>query len=50
MDPTAMIDWIVHDAYPSVPKSVSSQFPNNRVRFRSMIARNGWCGSGWNWV
>ena len=34
MDPTAMIDWIVHDVYPSVPESVSSQFPNNRVRFR----------------
>ena len=48
MDPTAMIDWIVHDVYPSVPKSVSSQFPNNRVRFRfdDMLAMVGAAQAG----
>lgn len=33
-DPTTMIDWIVHDAYPHVPKGISSNYPNHRVRFR----------------
>lgn len=33
-DPTAMIDWVVHDAYPNVPNAISSKFPNNRARFR----------------
>ena len=48
LDPTAMIDWIVHDVYPSVPKSVSSQFPNNRVRFRfdDMLAMVGAAQAG----
>lgn len=33
-DPKAMIDWIVYDSYPNVPKGVDPEFPNNRVRFR----------------
>ncbi len=47
-DPKAMIDWIVHDAYPHVPKAVSSQFPSNRIRFRfdDMLAMVGAAQAG----
>ena len=42
-DPTAMIDWVVFDAFPNVPKGVSPDYPNNRVRFRfdDMVAMLG---------
>lgn len=47
-DPSAMIDWIVYDAYPDVPKSVGSEFPNNCVRFRfdDMVAMVGAAQAG----
>ena len=41
--PEAMVDWIVYDAFPDVPKNVSPAFPNQRVRFRfdDMVAMIG---------
>jgi len=33
-DPTAMIDWLVYDSHPDLPKAISSDFPNNRARMR----------------
>lgn len=47
-DASAMIDWIVHDALPSVPKGIASRFPNNRVRFRfdDMVAMVGAAQAG----
>lgn len=47
-DPSAMIDWIVYDAFPDVPKGVSSNFPNNRVRLRfdDMVAMVGAAQAG----
>ncbi|OAN73274.1 hypothetical protein A8B83_00500 [Rhodobacteraceae bacterium EhC02] len=47
-DPTTMIDWIVHDAYPRVPNAISAQYPNNRVRFRfdDMLAMVGAAQAG----
>ncbi len=42
-DPSALIDWVVYDAYPDVPNGIRSKFPNNRVRFRfdDMVAMVG---------
>jgi DNA-binding transcriptional LysR family regulator len=47
-EPTAMIDWIVYDGHPNVPKGVSSDFPNNNVRFRfdDMVAMIGAAQAG----
>jgi DNA-binding transcriptional LysR family regulator len=47
-NPAAMIDWIVYDAFPNVPKGISSEFPNNRVRFRfdDMVAMLGAAQAG----
>ena len=47
-EPTAMIDWIVHDANPSVPKGIGPEFPNNEVRFRfdDMVAMVGAAQAG----
>ncbi|MEO9575466.1 MAG: LysR family transcriptional regulator [Tateyamaria sp.] len=47
-DPSAMIDWVVYDAYPDVPKGVATDFPNNRVRFRfdDMVAMVGAAQAG----
>jgi len=47
-DPTAMIDWIVYDGYPNVPKGVSADFPHHRVRFRfdDMVAMIGAAQAG----
>ena len=47
-DPSAMIDWIVYDAYPDVPKLASTEFPNQRVRFRfdDMVAMIGAAQAG----
>jgi DNA-binding transcriptional LysR family regulator len=33
-DPTAMVDWIVYEDYPGMPKAVSPDYPNMQVRFR----------------
>lgn len=48
VDASAMIDWIVYDAYPDVPKGISSTFPNNKVRFRfdDMVAMVGAAQAG----
>ena len=47
-DPTAMVDWIVYDAFPNVPKGVNARYPNNRVRFRfdDMVAMLGAAQAG----
>ena len=47
-DPTAIIDWVVYDAYPNVPKGIGSEFPNNKVRFRfdDMVAMVGAAQAG----
>lgn len=47
-DPAAMIDWIVYDGFPSVPKEINADFPNNRVRFRfdDMVAMIGAAQTG----
>lgn len=47
-DPSAMIDWVVYDAYPDVPKGIGSEFPNNCVRFRfdDMVAMVGAAQAG----
>jgi DNA-binding transcriptional LysR family regulator len=48
LDPAAMIDWIVHDSLPKIPKAVSSDFPNNRIRLRfdDMVAMVGAAQAG----
>jgi len=47
-DPQTMVDWIVYDAYPDVPKAATDRFPNQRVRFRfdDMVAMTGAAVSG----
>lgn len=47
-DPEAMIDWIVYDVFPNVPKGVLPDYPNHRVRFRfdDMVAMLGAAQSG----
>ena len=47
-DPAAMIDWIVYDTYPDVPRGIRSKYPKNRVRFRfdDMVAMVGAAQSG----
>jgi DNA-binding transcriptional LysR family regulator len=47
-DTAAMIDWIVYDAYPNLPKGISPEFPNNNVRFRfdDMVAMVGAAQAG----
>lgn len=47
-DPKAIIDWIVYDAHPNVPKGIGSGFPNNNVRFRfdDMVAMVGAAQAG----
>lgn len=47
-DASAMIDWIVYDVFPTVPKGIASQFPNNKVRFRfdDMVAMVGAAQAG----
>jgi DNA-binding transcriptional LysR family regulator len=47
-DPKAIIDWIVYDAYPNVPKGIGSEYPNNNVRFRfdDMVAMVGAAQAG----
>ncbi|AXI48727.1 LysR family transcriptional regulator [Sulfitobacter sp. SK012] len=46
--PKEMIDWIVYDAYPNVPKGIGPEFPNNNVRFRfdDMVAMVGAAQAG----
>ena len=41
--PEAMVDWIVYDVFPGVPKGASADYPNQRVRFRfdDMVAMAG---------
>jgi len=47
-NPSAMIDWIVYDTYPDVPKGITADFPNNRVRLRfdDMVAMVGAAQAG----
>jgi len=47
-DPSAMVNWIVHDTFPNVPKAVSSKFPNHLARFRfdDMVAMVGAAQAG----
>lgn len=47
-NPSAMIDWIVYDTYPDVPKGIAPDFPNNRVhlRFDDMVAMVGAAQAG----
>ena len=47
-NPAAIIDWIVYDAFPHVPKGIDAKFPNNRVRFRfdDMVAMLGAAQAG----
>jgi DNA-binding transcriptional LysR family regulator len=47
-DPDAMIDWIVYDAYPTLPKGIGPDFPNHNVRFRfdDMVAMVGAAQAG----
>jgi DNA-binding transcriptional LysR family regulator len=47
-NPTSMIDWIVYDVFPNVPKGIDPLFPNNRVRFRfdDMVAMLGAAQAG----
>lgn len=47
-DPAMMIDWIVYDAYPGVPKNINPEYPNNQVRFRfdDMVAMAGAAQAG----
>lgn len=47
-DPTSMVDWIVYDAFPDVPKGVSPKYPNHRVRLRfdDMVAMVGAAQAG----
>lgn len=47
-DPHAMIDWVVYDATPDVPKGISPDYPNTQVRFRfdDMVALIGAAQAG----
>ena len=47
-DPTAMIDWVVHEDRPYVPSGLKPEYPNNRVRFRfdDMVAMLGAAQAG----
>ena len=47
-----MIDWIVDDAYPTVPKGIASKYPNNKVKFRfdDMVAMVGAAQAGLGFV
>ena len=47
-DASRMIDWIVYDAYPNLPKGISAKYPNNNVRFRfdDMVAMVGAAQAG----
>ncbi len=29
-----MIDWLVYESHPNLPKAISPEFPNNRARLR----------------
>ncbi|MEP4199239.1 MAG: LysR family transcriptional regulator [Aliishimia sp.] len=46
--PSAMINWIVYDAFPTLPKGIAAEFPNNSVRFRfdDMVAMVGAAQAG----
>lgn len=47
-DPSAMVDWVVYDAFADIPKAVSADFPNQRIRFRfdDMVAMIGAAQAG----
>jgi DNA-binding transcriptional LysR family regulator len=47
-DPTAMVEWVIYDGLPGIPKDVSANFPNHRVRFRfdDMVAMVGAAQTG----
>lgn len=47
-DPSAVVDWIVYDADPDLPKGLAADYPNNQVRFRfdDMVAMIGAAQSG----
>lgn len=47
-DPSAMVEWIAYDVFPDIPKAVSADFPNNRIRFRfdDMVAMIGAAQAG----
>jgi DNA-binding transcriptional LysR family regulator len=47
-DPSAVINWVVYDSHPDVPKGISDNFPNNRVylRFDDMVAMVGAAQAG----
>ena len=47
-NPKGMIDWVVYDTYPNVPKGIDPAYPNNRVRLRfdDMVAMLGAAQSG----
>lgn len=47
-NPLEMVDWVVYDAYPDVPKDVHSDYPNCRVRLRfdDMVAMVGAAQAG----
>lgn len=47
-DPSAMIDWVVHEKRPFVPSGLKPEYPNNRVRFRfdDMVAMLGAAQAG----
>ena len=47
-DHDAMIDWVVYDAFPEVPKGINRAFANNRVRLRldDMVAMVGAAQAG----
>ena len=46
--PQAMIDWVVYDSYPDVPKGACPDYPNMQVRFRfdDMVAMIGAAQAG----
>jgi len=47
-DPEGMVDWIMYDAYDSLPKGTDPAFPNQQVRFRfdDMVAMAGAAEAG----
>lgn len=47
-NPAATVEWIIYDALPGVPKGISSEYPNNRVRVRldDMVAMIGAAQAG----
>ncbi|WP_074786749.1 LysR family transcriptional regulator [Roseovarius tolerans] len=47
-DASAVINWVVYDSHPDVPKGISDDFPNNRVylRFDDMVAMVGAAQAG----